>query len=175
MREINLREYQRSCPVSLCVRERDALRRVIPSITIEPTDHGENAYSLIPGSTIGAADVEGLSILIEPKIGVPQVLSLACYAIGKVKFQAEDFDFRDEHALPDALAMALTFQARRAFASGLLHEYRNEEDALYTVRGRIRFDDQLGRRFGVSLPVEVRYDEFTGDILANQLVLQRRV
>ena len=170
MREINLREYQRSCPVSLCVRERDALRRVIPSITIEPTDHGENAYSLIPGSTIGAADVEGLSILIEPKIGVPQVLSLACYAIGKVKFQAEDFDFRDEHALPDALAMALTFQARRAFASGLLHGYRNEEDALYTVRGRIRFDDQLGRRFGVSLPVEVRYDEFTGDILANQLV-----
>lgn len=170
MREINLREYQRSFPVSLCVRERDALRRVIPSITIEPTEHEENAYSLTPGSTIGAADVEGLSVLIEPKIGIPQVLSLACYAIGKVKFQAEDFDFRDDHALPDVLAMALTFQARLAFASGLLHGYRNEEDTLYTVRGRIRFDDQLRRRFVFSLPVEVRYDEFTGDILANQLV-----
>ena len=87
-----------------------------------------------------------------------------------MKFLAEDFDFRDEHALPDALAMALTFQARRAFASGLLHGYRNEEDTIYTVRGRIRFDDQLRRRFVSSLPMEVRYDEFTGDILANQLV-----
>ena len=170
MREINLQEYWRNCPVSLAVCERDALRRVIPSITTEPIEGEEGTYSLTPGSTIGAVEVEGLSVYIEPKIGIPQVLSLACYAISRVKFQPEDFGFVDEQALPDALALALTFQARRAFASGLLHGYHNEEDALYTVRGRIRFDDQLRRRFGVALPVEVRYDEFTGDILANQLV-----
>ena len=105
-------------------------------------------------------------MLIEPKIGIPQVLSLACYAIGKVKFQPEDFDYRDEYALPDALAMALSRHARQAFARGLLHGYRTEEEALYTVRGRIRFDEQLRRRFGVPLPVEVRYDVFTGDVLA---------
>ena len=38
------------------------------------------------------------------------------------------------------------------------------------MRGRIRFDDQVRRRFGIPLPVEVRYDEFTDDILANRLV-----
>ncbi len=38
------------------------------------------------------------------------------------------------------------------------------------MRGRIRFDDQIRRRFAVPLPVEVRYDEFTADILANRLV-----
>ena len=38
------------------------------------------------------------------------------------------------------------------------------------MRGRIRFDDQLRRRFGIPLPVEVSYDEFTDDVLANQLV-----
>ena len=109
-------------------------------------------------------------MLIEPKIGIPQVLSLACYAIGKVKFQPEDFHYHDEYALPDALAIALTSHARRAFARGLLHGYRTEEEALYTVRGRIRFDEQLRRRFGVPLPVEVRYDEFTDDVLTNRLV-----
>lgn len=46
---------------------------------------------------------------------------------------------------------------------------RNEE-ALQTVRGRIRVADQLRRRFGVPLPVEVRYDDFTDDVLANRLV-----
>ena len=60
--------------------------------------------------------------------------------------------------------------ARRAFARGLLHGYRTEEEALLTVRGRIRFADQIRKRFSVPFPVEVRYDEFTEDILANRLV-----
>ena len=72
--------------------------------------------------------------------------------------------------MPDVLALALTSHARRAFSRGLLHGYRTEEEALYTVRGRIRFDEQIRRRFGIPLPVEVRYDEFTDDILANRLV-----
>jgi 5-methylcytosine-specific restriction enzyme subunit McrC len=38
------------------------------------------------------------------------------------------------------------------------------------VRGRIRFDDQVRRRFGILLPVEVRFDEFTEDILENRLL-----
>ena len=53
---------------------------------------------------------------------------------------------------------------------GLLHGYRTEEEALHTVRGRIMFAEQIRRRFGIPVPVEVRYDEFTDDIRANQLV-----
>ena len=171
MRELNLQEHQRSDAVTLSISERDALRRALPSsLAVEPVDGTENAYKLRPGSTIGAITVGNLSVLIEPKISIPQVLSLACYAIGKVHFQPADFDFPEEYALPDALAIALSNQARRAFARGLLHGYRTEEEALYAVRGRIRFDDQLRRRFGIPLPVEVRYDEFTADVRANRLV-----
>ncbi len=169
MREINLQEYQRSDEYRLSVVERDALMDT-GVIRIEPVPGSDNAYRLTPGSTIGAITVGNLSVRIEPKMGIPQALSLACYAIGKVCFRQEDFDFPEESALPDALALALASQARRAFARGLLHGYRAEEEALYTVRGRIRFDDQLRRRFGRSLPAEVRYDEFTADILPNRLV-----
>ena len=170
MREINLQEWQWSAPISLSAGERDTLRQAVPLENIEPVAGTDNDYWLRPGSHIGAVEIGDLSVLIEPKIGIPQVLSLACYAIGKVKFQPEDFDYRDEYALPDALAIALTSYARRAFARGLLHGYRTEGEALYTVRGRIRFDEQLRRRFGVPLPVEVRFDEFTDDVLANRLV-----
>ena len=38
------------------------------------------------------------------------------------------------------------------------------------MRGRIRFADQIRQRFGIPLPIEVRYDEFTDDITENQLV-----
>ena len=68
------------------------------------------------------------------------------------------------------LALALASAARRAFSRGLLHGYRVEEESLYTVRGRIMVAEQLRRRFGIPLPVEVRYDEFTNDVLANRLV-----
>ena len=59
--------------------------------------------------------------------------------------------------------------ARRAFGRGLLRGYLTEEEALHTVRGRIRFDEQIRRRYGIPLPVELRFDEFTEDILANRL------
>ena len=39
-----------------------------------------------------------------------------------------------------------------------------------TVRGRIRLEEQLRRRFDTPLPVELQYDEFTNDILPNRLV-----
>ena len=170
MRQLDLREYCRSEPHALSVAERDALRAALPSLTLEPAAGTEAAYILTPGSTVGAVEVGGLSVRIRPKIGIRQLVSLACYAIGRVRFQETDFDFPEETALPDALALALVAAARRAFARGLLHGYRTEEEALYTVRGRIRFDDQVRRRFGVPLPVEVRYDEFTDDVLANRLV-----
>ena len=171
MRRIDLREYEDSGPHQLSVVERDALRSEIPSLTITPVAGESSGYVLRPGSTVGAVEIGGLSVLIQPKIGIPQILSLACYAMGAYRLQEERlFDFEEHSALPDALALALGAAARRAFSRGLLHGYLTEEEALYTVRGRIRFDEQIRRRFGVPLPVEVRYDEFTDDVLANRLV-----
>ena len=169
MRPINLKEYD-SSEYSLSVAERDALRAEIPSLTVEPVAGEGDKYSLTPGSTVGAIEIGDLSVLIEPKIGLPQLLSLACYAMGAFRPQPEMFDYPPEHALPDILALALVSAAQGAFSRGLLHGYITEEDSLYGIRGRIRFDDQIRRRFGVPLPAEVTYDEFTDDILANRLV-----
>ena len=170
MRQVDLQEYASSDAVCLSVTERDALVNVLPSLNIAPAPGVESAYILHPGSTVGAVDIGDLSVLIQPKIGIPHLLWMASYAIGKVSFRPEDFNYPDNCPLPDVLALALTLQARRAFSRGVLHGYLSEEDALYSVRGRIRFDEQIRRRFNIPLPVEVRYDEFTDDILANRLV-----
>ena len=171
MRQIDLREYESSEPLHLAVSERDELKGAMPSLTVEPAKGAEGRYHLTPGSVVGAVEIGDLSVLISPKISIPQLLSLACYATGAYKSQDErDFDFEEEQSLPDTLALALAAAARRAFGRGLLHGYRTEEEALHTVRGRIMFAEQIRRRFGMAVPVEVRYDEFTDDILANQLV-----
>ena len=168
-REITLQEYQSSGPHTLSSAERTAIQSVNAHITLSPATP-DNQFLLSAGSTVGAFEAGGLSVLIEPKIGIPNLLSLACYAIGQYKPQDTEFDFPETRSLPDALALALANAARHAFSRGLLHGYLRREEALQTVRGRIRFSDQIRHRYGIAPPVEVRYQEFTDDILENQLV-----
>ncbi|MDE0198136.1 MAG: hypothetical protein OXK78_08070 [Caldilineaceae bacterium] len=171
MKQINLQEYQDSKQTPLTISERDLINDTLPSVSIEPVKGKGCSYILRPGSTVGALEIDDLSILIEPKIGMPQLLSMACYALGLYKPQVQKlFDFQKAPAIPDVLALSLIEAARRAFGRGLLRGYLSEEDALYTVRGRIRFDEQIRRRYGIPLPVELRFDEFTEDILTNRLV-----
>ena len=170
MRRIDLKEHERSEPERLSAAELRTLQTSELSIGIVPTGDVESEYYLTPGSTVGAVEIGDLSVLIKPKIPIPQLLSLVCYAMSRFVPQRGLFDFPREYALPDVLALALASAARRAFSRGLLRGYRTEEEALHTVRGRIMFAEQIRRRYGIALPVEVRYDEFTDDIPANRLV-----
>lgn len=174
MEEINLWENKASKPLRLSVEKRDELIRagneLGVELVVEPVKGTQNEYKLTPGATIGAFETETCSVCIAPKIPVKQLVSLLCYAIGRVRFPDDEFGFPEDAALPDALALAFGAAARKCFSGGLLQGYRTEEDALHAVRGRIRFDDQIRQRMGVLLPIEVRYDEFTDDILPNRLV-----
>ena len=167
MRELDLREYEQSDPVAVSVTERDALKHFL---SVEPALGTESRYHLTPGSTVGALAVGSLSVSIQPKLPVSRVLYLASYAIGQIEFREELFDYREEPTLVEALVPVFAAAARRAFSRGLLHGYRTEEDSLQTVRGRIRVEDQIRRRFGIPIPLEVRYDDFTVDVLPNRLV-----
>ena len=172
MSRIDLREYEPSDHIKLPVVDRDSLKEYLPSLKIEPAQGKADTYQITPSSVVGAIEIGDLTVLIQPKIGIPNLLSLACYAMGAFRHRENQmFDFEEDvEAVPDTLALALAAAARRAFSRGLLHGYLTEEEALQTVRGRIRFDEQLRRRFGLPLPIEVTYDEFTDDILENRLV-----
>ncbi len=170
--QLNLQEHASTESV-LSATQLELLLEHAPALelSIEPVASEGRVFRLTAGSTVGAVEIGDLSIMIEPKIGVPQLLSLAAYVMGLFRPQAQrPFDFAERQSLPDALALALASAARRAFGQGLMHGYRTEEQALRTIRGRIRLDEQLRRRLGAGLPVEVQFDEFTDDIIENQLV-----
>lgn len=167
MRPLNLTEYETSNREALSLTERDALSDFV---SVKPAPGTETEYHLTPESTVGVLEIGDLSVVIQPKLPVSRVLYLASYAIGQIGFREERFDYADEPTLVEALVPVFAATARRAFSRGLLHGYRTEEDSLQTVRGRIRIDDQIRRRFGIPVPVEVRYDDFTVDVLPNRLV-----
>ena len=169
MTKLDLKEYEKSEAVPLSASQRDALLG-LGILAVEPAPGAGNAYHLTPGSTIGALEIGDLSVNIRPKLPIARVLYLASFAIGGVRFREDRFDFEDASTLIETLVPALVSAAKRAFAGGLLHGYQTREEALHTVRGRIRIGEQLRRRFGYPVPVEVRYDDFTEDVLANRLV-----
>lgn len=177
MEKIDLTEYG-SCTRKLSESQLKALDELgfdkdKPVLDIRPKpSKGEGVYTLKAGSIVGALDLEGLSLYIEPKVTIRRLLYLALYAAGDVELREESFLFErvKNPTLADLLALALGRAAGRAFRQGLWQGYRVREEALHTVRGRIMVAEQIRRRFDMPLPVEVRYDEYTEDVLANRLI-----
>ena len=178
--KIDLTEYG-SCTRELSPPQLKALdelrfeaedKQPVPVLAIRPQpSKGDGFYTLRAGSIVGALDLEGLSLHIKPKVTIKRLLYLALYAAGEVKPQEGLFSFAQaDPTLADLLALALGSAAGRAFRQGLWQGYRVREEALHTVRGRIMVAEQIRRRFDMPLPVEVRYDEYTEDVLANRLI-----
>jgi 5-methylcytosine-specific restriction enzyme subunit McrC len=167
MRRLQLTEYVTETEIELSIKERKALRGVV---TISPSVEREGCFDLKPGSWIGVVQVGSSSVQIRPKVPIDRVLFLISYALDPSKWQDTGFDFGEEQSIVEAIVPGFLRQVRAAFRRGLLQGYRTEEDALNTVRGRIRFDDQIRYRYAIAPPIEVRYDEFTEDIEVNRLV-----
>jgi 5-methylcytosine-specific restriction enzyme subunit McrC len=70
----------------------------------------------------------------------------------------------------DLLALLFAESCEWLLRRGLHAEYRETEDSLPVVRGRILGDRQLLKRFGRLDRLECRYDEHTSDIAENQII-----
>jgi 5-methylcytosine-specific restriction enzyme subunit McrC len=156
--------------VRLSIAERDGLRELVPDLAIVPMVGTEHVYELTAGSRIGNVRVGDLSVRIRPKIPIDRVLFLLSYSLDPVRWMENPFNFQIDESLVEAVIPGFVSHLRRAFRPGLLQGYRTEEDAIATVRGRVRFDDQVKRRYGIAPPIEVRFDEFTEDITENRLL-----
>lgn len=121
---------------------------------------------------VGVVRIAGHDVWIRPKTPVRRLFATLGYArAGSAIWEDEDFGFAAVKDLVPALAHAFERQASRALAGGALRGYVTRDDALPLVRGRWRIGDQLTRRGGHPLPVEVSFDDYMEDIAENQLVL----
>lgn len=138
-------------------------------VEVRPELDGQ--WRLLPSGKVGAVRVGNLQIQVNPKgkVGLTRLLFLLGYAADP-GFRPEDVRGLEDADLWPALAESLARLAERATGRGVLQGYRTEEDSLRTVRGRIRISDQISRRPGLMMPIEVTYDEFTVDIAENRIL-----
>ncbi|MGJ3510108.1 McrC family protein [Enemella sp. A6] len=128
-------------------------------------------WEVAPATRVGVVSAGGFQVVIQPKIGIGRLVFLMGYALKPGFWRPDSVHLDDAAELPEALAQAFVRMAQRALEQGLLKGYQTIDDSLPVLRGRIREADQLRRRWGRNLPLEVRYDEYTVDIAENQLLL----
>ncbi len=142
----------------------------VGAVQVGPTGRPE-WWEVAAGTHIGVLSVGGLQVVVQPKIGIQRLVFLMGYARNPSFWRDDRVRLDAEADLPEALADAFVRLATRALDQGLLKGYRTVDETLNVLRGRIREADQLRHRWGRSIPLEVRYDEFTVDIAENQLLL----
>lgn len=170
MRQVSLTEYIPTPCVPLLPTECATLKKFNADIAISPSADIPGSYDLTPASKIGVIQLPHLAILIRPKIDIGRVLFLLSYAMDPKHWQDVGFDFQEKHSLVEAIAPGFLRQIRKAVHRGILKNYRLEETILPTVRGRLRLNEQIKRRYGNMPPIEVAFNEFTEDIKENRLL-----
>ncbi|MFD6275185.1 McrC family protein [Streptomyces sp. NPDC060209] len=146
-------------------------------IDAAPDPYAPGQWVLRAGSKVGAVTmtVPGpepvrVTLRITPKVPVGRLFFLLGYSLDPRGWRDDEVDVAEHRELVPALAHALERQVERALGKGLLQGYRTTEETALVVRGRIREADQIGRRFGAAMPVEITYDDFTTDIAENRLL-----
>lgn len=169
LRRLTLTEHQPQT-VRLEPRMLEALRGAVPSLWVGWLPGEGDTVQLTPGSYVGAVAVPGLAVDIQPKIGMQSLLFLLSFAMNPRWWREETFPFAETETVLDALAAGYLIQLRRAWRAGLLQGYQRIDDALPTLRGRLRIEDQLRFHQGRVPPAEVSFDEFTEDIELNRIL-----
>jgi 5-methylcytosine-specific restriction enzyme subunit McrC len=164
--------------ISLAENDRDGLparlspaqvRELAEAGLVEPRLDLDGTHRLLPCGRVGAVRAGDLDVVVTPKVGLARLLFLLGYAANP-GFRPEDVEGVSDEDLWPAVAETICRHAERALARGVLQGYVTEEAALAVVRGRIRVADQIARRPGLPLPLEVSYDEYSADIPENRLL-----
>ncbi|TRV80121.1 restriction endonuclease [Streptomyces sp. 130] len=158
----------------------DAVGRALAAgdmVEAAPDAHIPGHWSLRAGSKVGAMAFTApdpgprITVRVTSKVPVARLFFLLGYAQDpKDVWRDGDVGLAGHRDLVPALAHAVERQIDRALRQGLLQGYRAAEESALVVRGRIRESEQIRRRFGATLPIEVAFDEFTTDIAENRIL-----
>lgn len=165
MRTIRLREYE---PRIEELDERE-LRQLLESELVDVRAASGGAYELRAGSTVGTAVLADLQLLIRPKVGLRNVFFLLTYGAGLTRWRDTAFPY-DEDEFFDAVAWLVEAEVGRAARYGLLRDYREVEEELATVRGRIDIGRQIRLRQSQPIPLHCRYQAYGEDMELNRVV-----
>lgn len=149
----------------------DAVATIVKAgwISVSPVTP-PNRWLLTPGAKVGVLSGDGWELHVGPRLAIPRLLFLLAYSVD-AGWGSRPAHFGEENDLMDAVASGFAALTDEALRAGLIRGYVRVDEAERTIRGRIRFGDQIARSAGLPLPVEVTYDDFTANVMENRMLL----
>jgi 5-methylcytosine-specific restriction enzyme subunit McrC len=163
-----LTEYD-SASVPLTAEQERTLRHAARNrLTILPGD-ATNVWHVKSLNYVGTIVTPDVRVLIRPKIPMDSLVYLL-EANGKPLDVGQGvFEYSETHDLVPAFATFYARHLERALAGGVARAYREFQDRLPGIRGRVDLPAQR-RLAGLTFPAECRFDEYTADIQLNRIL-----
>ena len=146
---VELTEYDTTLLPLSTEQARELRRAARGALTVQPDDT-PGTWRLTTSHYVGTIVTPTLRILITPKVNI------GCL------FYLLDFAYGDTAHLVPAFATFYARHLERALARGVPRGYREHQEQLSQVRGRLDIPAQL-HLAGLPLPAECRYDDYTAD------------
>jgi len=136
-------------------------------VSVGPTTAAR--WSVRGTGKVGVVRIEDVTLRVTPKLPIGRIFYLLGFG-RRFEWRDDLVPYETATDLAHVLADAFVRQADRALGRGVIQGYVERDDELAVVRGRMRYREQVTRRFGQITPLLVRYDDFTIDVVENQLV-----
>lgn len=160
-----LNEHAPSAPVTLSGTQRIAIEHSFAA-RVEHTHDGKTIVT--PGSRVGAIHVDGLDIIVRPKLPVARLLTLIAEAADPYRWAGLEVPALRAHSLQDAVAALFARSCLDTFERGVVQSYRREDQQLPFVKGRMHVAAYA--RTPTPLPIPVTTGVFDADNLENQVL-----
>lgn len=136
-------------------------------VSVSPAPAGQ--WRVTASSYVGTLVVEGVELLVRPKINPENLFLLLEPGVPVGAWREEAFDYgASSNLLPSVIAFfARTVET--TLGRGVLRSYRVREEALVALRGRLNVSGQFARA-GVLTPTACTYDDFSEDVIENQVL-----
>jgi 5-methylcytosine-specific restriction enzyme subunit McrC len=128
-----------------------------------------NEWRVRSSSYVGTIVTPDVRVLITPKVPIGNLFHMLEASGKPLDVTQAVFEYGRTR---DLVASFATFYARhleRALTGGVPHAYRELQDRLPGIRGRVDFPAQR-RLAGLTLPAECRFDEYTADVQLNRIL-----
>lgn len=169
MREVSLQEYE-SLELELPATTVAELMRLCGTrLTVVPS-LDRRSWTVRAGSHVGSISVDGLRVLIRPKVRAANLFHMLERGGDPLALRPEAFEYERSGDLLPAFATFFASVLERGLARGLPREYREMEERLLSIRGRVDIKRQFNAG-GLPVPVACRFDEHTPDTQLNRILL----
>lgn len=171
---IRLRENETSHVAELSVEQAKALHCLnregqLTERQLRVTPSWDGGYDLSAGAYIGTIALDGLRIVIEPKIPIANLFYMLTYAHELPSFGSELSPLVSGEALFDFIVRIFVSQVDDVVRRGIHRGYVDQKDEAAYLRGQLLLADQL-RRGPLAIRFHQRTNEFTADLLENRIL-----